>query len=154
LAANAADLRRRAAELAASAAPGDPGLDAALVRAVGDEDPLVVEAACFALGERGAGMDAARLAGVVGQLSSVSAQHREPHVREAAVAALGALGDPGGLPAVLAALGDRPTIRRRAAVALAAFDDAEAEAGLRRCLEDRDWQVRSVAETLLDLPPT
>jgi len=154
LAAGSAALRRRAAELAAAAAPGNAGLDAALVDALSDEDPLVVEAACFALGERADGMEAARMAGVVGHLSSLSAQHREPHVREAAVAALGAIGDPGGLPAVLAALGDRPTIRRRAAVALAAFDDGEAEAGLRRCLEDRDWQVRSVAETLLDLPPT
>ena len=91
---------------------------------------------------------------MVDRLSSSSAAHREPHVREAAVAALGAIGDPGGLAAVLAALGDRPTIRRRAAVALAAFDNEEAEAGLRRCLADRDWQVRSVAETLLELPPT
>jgi HEAT repeat protein len=147
-------LRRRAAELAAAAVPGDAGLDAALVQALSDGDPLVAEAACFALGERAQGMEPARVAGVVGHLSSLSAQHREPHVREAAVAALGAIGDPGGLPAVLAALGDRPTIRRRAAVALAAFDDDDAEAGLRRCLTDRDWQVRSVAETLLDLPPT
>jgi len=75
-------------------------------------------------------------------------------VREAAVAALGAMGDPEGLPAVLGALGDRPAVRRRAAVALAAFDDERAEAALRRCLEDRDWQVRQVAETLLDRPPS
>ena len=40
-------------------------------------------------------------------------------------------------------------MRRRAAVALAAFDDPVAEEGLRRCLEDRDWQVRQVAEELL-----
>jgi HEAT repeat protein len=154
LAAGASALRRRAAELAAAAAPGDAGLDAALVRALSDEDPLVAEAACFALGERAEEMPAAQVAGVVGHLSSLSAQHGEPHVREAAVAALGAIGDPSGLPAVLAALDDRPTVRRRAAVALAAFDDEDAEAGLRRCLADRDWQVRSVAETLLDLPPT
>ena len=54
-----------------------------------------------------------------------------------------------GLPAVLAALEDKPAIRRRAAVALAAFEGPEVEAALRRCLEDRDWQVRQVAEDLL-----
>jgi len=70
---------------------------------------------------------------------------------EAAVAALGAIGDPAGLPAVLAALDDKPAIRRRAAVALAAFDGPDTEAALRRCLEDRDWQVRQVAEDLLDV---
>jgi len=66
------------------------------------------------------------------------------------VAALGAIGDPAGLPAVLAALGDKPTVRRRATVALAAFEGPEAESGLRRSLADRDWQVRQVAEILLD----
>jgi HEAT repeat protein len=154
LAAPATGLRRRAAELAASAAPADRRLDARLALALGDEDPLVVEAACFALGERHEGMDTAPVPDVVARLSAVSAGHADAYVREAAVAALGAMGDPGGLPAVLAALTDRPTVRRRAAVALAAFDDDEAEAALRRCLEDRDWQVRSVAETLLDLPPS
>jgi len=153
LAADAASVRRRAAELAASAAAGDGRLDAALVHALGDEDPLVVEAACFALGERRVRMDPTEAHGVVVRVSTVSAGHPDAHVREAAVAALGAMGDHDGLPAVLAALGDRPTVRRRAAVALAAFDDDEAEAALRRCLEDRDWQVRQVAETLLDLPP-
>ena len=44
---------------------------------------------------------------------------------------------------------DKPAIRRRAAVALAAFEGPEVEAALRRCLEDRDWQVRQVAEDLL-----
>jgi HEAT repeat protein len=53
------------------------------------------------------------------------------------------------LPAVIDALDDKPAIRRRAAVALAAFDGPAAEAALRRCLEDRDWQVRQVAEDLL-----
>jgi len=77
--------------------------------------------------------------------------HSDPLCREAAVAALGAIGDPDGLPAVLSALGDKPAIRRRAAVALAAFDDPEVEPALRRCLEDRDWQVRQVAEDLLEV---
>ena len=48
------------------------------------------------------------------------------------------------------ALDDKPAIRRRAAIALAGFDDPAATEGLRRCLEDRDWQVRQAAEVLLD----
>jgi HEAT repeat protein len=154
LAADAPGVRRRAAELSASAWAGDGELDDRLLLALLDEDPLVVEAACFALGERRGKMDPRRGHGVVGAVGELIAGHPQPHVREAAVAALGAMGDAEGLPAVLAALGDRPTVRRRAAVALAAFDGDEAEAALRRCLQDRDWQVRQVAETLLDLPPT
>ena len=65
------------------------------------------------------------------------------------MAALGAIGDPTGLPAILAALHDKPAVRRRAAVALAAFAGPSVEAALRRCLEYRDWQVRQVAEDLL-----
>jgi HEAT repeat protein len=53
------------------------------------------------------------------------------------------------LDVVLAALDDTPNIRRRATIALAAFDDPRADDGLRRCLEDRDWQVRQAAEELL-----
>jgi HEAT repeat protein len=51
---------------------------------------------------------------------------------------------------VIAALDDKPAIRRRAAAALAGFDDPSADAALERCLDDRDWQVRQVAEELLD----
>ncbi len=66
------------------------------------------------------------------------------------MAALGAIGDRRGLAAVIGALDDKPAIRRRAAAALAGFDDPAADAALERCLEDRDWQVRQVAEDLLD----
>jgi len=65
------------------------------------------------------------------------------------VAALGALGDPTGLSAVLAATTDKPAVRRRAVLALAAFDGPEVEAALRRALGDRDRQVRQAAEDLL-----
>ena len=54
--------------------------------------------------------------------------HADARCREAAVAALGAIGDPAGLPAVLAALRDTPTVRRRATVALAGFDDPRVDA--------------------------
>ena len=73
--------------------------------------------------------------------------------REAAVAALGAIGDPVGLPAVLDALGDQPTVRRRAAVALAGFDGPRVDPALRQAAEDRDWQVRQAAEMLLGGSP-
>ncbi|HXN59491.1 MAG TPA: HEAT repeat domain-containing protein, partial [Acidimicrobiales bacterium] len=76
--------------------------------------------------------------------------HDDTRCREAAVAALGAIGDPAGLHAVLAALDDKPTVRRRATVALAGFDDPRVEPALRRAAEDRDWQVRQAAEELLD----
>jgi HEAT repeat protein len=153
-------VRRRAAELSgrwATTARLDPRLVEALVRTTGDGDALVAEAAAWALGEDGAaipGPGEGRGDGpgddAVAALSRMAAGHPDPLCREAAVAALGARGDPDGLPAVLGALDDRPALRRRAAVALAAFDDPRAEAGLRRCLNDRDWQVRQVAEDLLE----
>jgi HEAT repeat protein len=62
------------------------------------------------------------------------------------VAALGAIGDPAGLPAVLAATRDRPAVRRRAVLALAPFDGPDVDAALERALTDRDWQVRQAAE--------
>ncbi len=131
-------VRRRACELAASHPPVE-------VRgALGDRDTTVAEMAAWAVGERGERAAVPALA----QMAS-PAGHADPLCREAAVAALGAIGDPEGLPAVLAALADKPAIRRRAAVALAAFEGPEVEAALRRCLEDRDWQVRQVAEDLL-----
>jgi HEAT repeat protein len=53
------------------------------------------------------------------------------------------------LAVVLRACDDKPAIRRRAVLALAAFDDPAVEARLRHALEDRDWQVRQAAEDLL-----
>jgi HEAT repeat protein len=71
-------------------------------------------------------------------------------VREAAVAALGVFGDPAGLPAILAGCQDKPAIRRRAVLALAAFQGPEVDAALERALTDRDWQTRQAAELLRD----
>ncbi len=75
-------------------------------------------------------------------------EHDDALVREAAVAALGAIGDEDGLPAILAALDDKATVRRRAVFALAPFEGAEVDAALQRAREDRDWQVRQAAEDL------
>ncbi len=132
-------VRRRAVELAAThrAVEVLPLLD--------DPDPSVVEMTAWAMGERAETGAVARLS----LLAAAVGGHPDPLCRESAVAALGAIGDRGGLPAVLCALDDRPAIRRRAAVALAAFEGVEVEAALRRCLDDRDWQVRQVAEDLL-----
>jgi HEAT repeat protein len=69
-------------------------------------------------------------------------------VREAAVAALGALGDERGLPAILRATSDKPAVRRRAVLALAPFDGEDVDRAVERALTDRDWQVRQAAEDL------
>ena len=131
-------VRARAAELGAEL-PGDAA--PALVPVLGDADASVVEAAAWASGERRPPEP-----GVVAALAAVATGHDDPTCREAAVAALGAIGDPTGLPAVLAATGDRPAVRRRAVLALAPFDSPEVEAALERALTDRDWQVRQAAE--------
>lgn len=137
------DLRRRAAELAAA----HPSVD--LLPSLDDADVGVAEAAAWALGEQGRTDDR-----VVDALASVATGHDDPLCREAAVAALGALGAPRGLPAILAATADKPAVRRRAVLALAPFEGPEVEDALRRALDDRDRQVRQAAEDLLQLPST
>ena len=137
----AATVRRRALSLAAHL-PGDE--PPATLPVLADPDPVVAETAAWAVGER-----TPPEAGAARALAGVATGHEEHLVREAAVAAIGAVGDPVALPAVLAALDERATIRRRAVVALAAFEGPEVEAALRRCLADRDRQVRQTAEDLL-----
>ena len=131
-------VRRRGLEATAAGHDGDP------TSLLDDEDPLVVETACWALGER-AGIDAKGLL----RLFGVASEHEDVLCREAAVAALGALGHPEGLAVVLEALKDRPVVRRRAVLALAAFEGPEVETALQRALTDRDWQVRQAAEDLI-----
>ncbi len=90
-----------------------------------------------------------RLAGeVVGKLARVAAEHADALCRESAIAALGAIGDPRGLPAVLAGLNDKPAVRRRSVISLAPFDGLEVEAALERAGRDRDRQVRAAAAEL------
>jgi HEAT repeat protein len=137
-------VRRRATELAPALVP--PPVTG-LLTLLADDDALVAESAAWALGEvEWTGRTRAR---VVHALSSTATQHPDPLVRESAVAALGAVGDPAGLPAVLAACADRPAIRRRAVLALAPFSGPEVDTALARALEDPDWQVRQAAEDLL-----
>lgn len=129
-------LRRRACELAASVPEPD------LVPLLDDREPAVVEMAAWALGEREDPV-------AVDALSRVATGHADALCREAAVAALGAIGDERGLPAILAATADKPAVRRRAVIALAPFEGPDVDAALQRSLEDRDWQVRQAAEDLL-----
>ena len=103
----------------------------------------MVEVAAFALGEREDG------AAAVAALSTCTTSHADSLCRESAVAALGSIGHPDGLGAVLAACEDRAPVRRRAVIALAAFDGPEVTAALTARLDDRDLQVRQSAEDLL-----
>ena len=137
-----ATVRRRAAELAPALGASVPVR--ALIALLDDAEPLVAEAAAFALGEH----PRAGAPAVIAR-SRAAIDDADPLVREAAVAALGARGEPGSLAIVLAACDDKPAVRRRAVLALAAFDGPEVEARLRAALTDRDWQVRQAAEDLL-----
>jgi HEAT repeat protein len=139
-----APVRRRAADAALSVhgRGARSVLYASLTESLSDPDPLVVVGAAWFLSER-------RVATAVPTLAATAASHADVRCREAAVAALGAIGDPRGLPAVIGALDDKPTVRRRATVALAGFDDPRVEPALRRAAEDRDWQVRQAADELV-----
>lgn len=131
-------VRRRACELARSY----PTLSLSI--ALEDSDPFVVEMALWSLGEREETSDLSRIC-------EIASSHPEALVREAAVASLGAIGDRNGLETVLAALSDRPNVRRRAAVALAAFEGEEVTRALQAAAKDRDWQTRQIAEDLLEI---
>ncbi len=148
----AAEVRCRAAELAPP--------DIELVGLLSDPDASVVEVAAAALGERD------RDPGPVEELCRVARSHDDPLCRESAAAALGAIA--AGLDAedgvphdaargmalemLLAAMDDRPQIRRRALLGLYQFDDDRAADAVRAALEDRDRQVRAVAGELLGVP--
>lgn len=121
-----AGVRRRACE----AAGHRPGVS--LLALLDDPDASVVEVAAFACGEQ-------EVVGaeVVTRLSRLTAEHRDPLVREAAVAALGAIGDEAGLAAILAACRDKPSIRRRAVIALAPFEGPDVDEALALARRDR-----------------
>lgn len=156
----ATGVRRRAVELA------PPDVD--LIPMLSDADASVVEATAAALGERD--WDAAP----VRELCRIARGHDDPLCRESAVAALGAIaagldataaspdstesGAAGtdhddararSLEVLLAAMEDKPQIRRRALLGLHQFDDERAVDAVRASLDDRDRQVRAVAGELL-----
>ena len=158
-----AGVRRRAVELA------PPDVD--LMPMLSDADASVVEATAAALGERD------RDPAPVHMLCRIARDHDDPLCRESAVAALGAIAagldalatgpDSSGsgaagaghddararsLEVLLAAMADRPQIRRRALLGLHQFDDDRAVDAVRAALDDRDRQVRAVAGELLGVP--
>jgi HEAT repeat protein len=166
----AAEVRRRACDVAGRLRMVE--LAPRLTEALSDPAPAVTEAACYALGElEELGEDgppaaatvpagaaavtggAATAAAAVRALQAIATDHPEPLCREAAVAALGSLGWPAGLVAVLAALDDKPAVRRRAVVALASFEGPDVDVALARAAQDVDWQVRQAAEDLLGYRP-
>lgn len=132
-------VRRRACALAVEF-PVD------LVPLLQDNDFTVIEQAAWALGERADGAGAVAVAA----LGRVATDHEDALCREAAVAALGSIGDEDGLPAILKATSDKPAIRRRAVIALAPFEGPDVDAALEKAKQDRDWQVRQAAEDLSD----
>jgi HEAT repeat protein len=145
-------VRARAAEVLAGAGADLDGV--ALAPLLADVDPTVIEVAAWAAGERlGRATEEGRPPPepeLVAVLATLATGHDDALCREAAVAALGAIGDPAGLPAILAATGDKATVRRRAIIALAPFSGPEVDAALAQARTDRDWQVRQAAEDLAD----
>jgi len=138
-------MRRRALELVATLRGQDASERVRIVPLLDDPDDTVVEVAAWASGEREPAEP-----GAVARLSVLAQEADDALVRESAVAALGSLGDPAGLPAILAGTRDKATVRRRAVIALAPFDGPEVEAALEAALTDRDWQVRQSAEDLAE----
>ena len=138
-------VRIRAAELVAELRGQGVAADVRLVGLFGDPDPGVVEVAAWASGEREPAEP-----GAVDGLVALATTAEDALIRESAVAALGALGDPAGLPAILAGTHDKATVRRRAVLALAPFDGPEVDEAYERALVDRDWQVRQAAEDLTE----
>lgn len=130
-------VRRRAAEVAAHY----PAVS--LIELLHDVDATVVEVAAWSCGEHEHVSD-----DVLFRLVALGTEHDDALVREASVAALGAIGDERGLPAILAGCTDKPAVRRRAVLALAPFDGDDVDAALAAALVDRDWQVRQAAEDL------
>jgi HEAT repeat protein len=135
-------VRLRAAEVAPRL--GRSATASVLLELLDSDDAWVAEAAAYALGER------RRPSHRVVDALIAATTHSDPLVREAAVASLGSIGDPRTVDAVLRACDDRPPIRRRAVIALAAFDGERVEKRLRAALTDSDWQTRQAAEDVLN----
>jgi HEAT repeat protein len=135
-------VRRRAVELVASLDRG-AAAGISLLALLEDPEPTVVEVTAWACGERSPAEP-----GAVAALAALATGHDDALIREAAVAALGSIGDLAGLPAILTATADKATVRRRAVLALAPFDGPEVDEALAKARTDRDWQVRQAAEDL------
>jgi HEAT repeat protein len=135
------DVRRETLNQIAHAEITDDEIFASIMNLLSDEDALVVDGAVFALGEH-------LFVGAVEQLCVIATGHEDARCRESAIAALGAIGDDRARPAILAALDDKPPVRRRAIVALSNFEGSDIDEALARASEDRDWQVRAAVNQL------
>lgn len=113
----------------------------ALLELLDDEDALVVDGAVFALGEH-------LCEAAVEKMCVIATNHEDARCRESAIAALGAIGDDRARTVILAALDDKPPVRRRAIVALSNFEGPDIDEALERASTDRDWQVRAAVNQL------
>lgn len=148
------DVSSNAAERSAVFGPS-VAVDGVLVRLL-SAAPDLAEVSAWALGERHQQHESEPGVAtpgpppeLVAALGATASGHADALVRESAVAALGCIADPASLATVLAACNDKATVRRRAIIALAAFEGPEVEAALAEATSDRDWQVRQAAEDLL-----
>lgn len=108
-----------------------------------DPDAALVEQAAWCCGER---PDDLR---PMPRLIELAGGHEDPLVRESAVAALGALGHERARAAILAAAADKPAVRRRALIALAAFCGPDVDQAVERARHDPDRQVRDIVDDLV-----
>ena len=146
---------RRAIEISAHQLDRTASIDHRLVQLVTGTDADTAEVAVWALGERWEERGAespgdALLTMVLDAVEAATGKHDDALVREAAVAALGAIGAQRSLPVIIEAASDKATVRRRAVIALAPFDGPAVDAALATARNDRDWQVRQAAEDLSD----
>ncbi len=133
----------------AAEALGGTGVECAdvLVRGRHDDDPRVVEAIATAYGER-------RDPSAVPWLIELASTEGDRAGREAAVAALGAIGDEAALATLLELVAAAPPqVRRRAVVALTVFDDSAVEPAIRAAARDRNPSVREAAEMVVGRQP-
>jgi HEAT repeat protein len=140
---NDVDVRRDALQQLAHAELQDTSVLDDVIALLDEEDALVVDAAAFALGEH-------LYPAAVVPLCATAAHHDDARCRESAVASLGSIGDDRARATIIAALQDKPPIRRRAVVALSNFEGPDIDAALDAAGEDKDWQVRSAVAQLRD----
>jgi HEAT repeat protein len=108
-----------------------------------DPDPTVRECLATAYGE----IDSAD---TVAWLSFAARDDSDRHVKEAATAALGAIGNNAGLETLLLLINDGPPqVRRRAIAAITVFDDERVEPAIRLAALDRNPGVREAAEMVV-----
>jgi HEAT repeat protein len=108
-----------------------------------DPDPTVREALATAYGE----IDSPS---TVPWLARAARDDTDRHVKEAATAALGAIGDEAGLETLLDLINNGPPqVRRRAIAAITVFDDERVEPAIKRAALDRNPGVREAAEMVV-----